>query len=200
MHVRTPVPPMQGVPDRVAHVVLRALAKDPAQRQQNAEQLHAECQQVVAEMMVQGQGMHGHGMSGSVPVQQPPPQMMQQRPDPARTMIAGSMQAPQIMGGPPPPMGGPPPPVGMHGRPGMPMPPQQMPSHTPTTPQGHGQPQTVLLPDSQGVVSMARQSQQHAAARRRKKNQTSPAVFWILCIVAGVLIGIIAYLIVSSIT
>jgi hypothetical protein len=56
----------------------------------------------------------------------------------------------------------------------------------------------VLLPDSQGVVSMAaRQSQQHGVHRRKK--QASPAVFWILCIVAGVLIGIIAYLIVSSV-
>jgi len=201
MHVRTPVPPMQGVPDRVAQVVTRALAKDPAHRQQNAEQLHAECQQVAAELMVMGMGHSGHGgMSGQIPVQQPP-QMMQQRPDPARTMIAGSMQGPGMPGG----YGGPPPPAGMQGmqgRPMMPMPPQQMPSHTPTN-QGHGQPQTVLLPDSQGVVSMAgRQSQQH---RRQGQGQgqgrkgASPAVFWILCIVAGVLIGIIAYLIVSSV-
>src|SRR5262245_29227643 len=39
MHVRTPVPPLAGVPDRVAHIVMRALAKEPAQRQQNVEQL-----------------------------------------------------------------------------------------------------------------------------------------------------------------
>jgi len=59
----------------------------------------------------------------------------------------------------------------------------------------------VLLPDSQGVVSMAgRQSQQHRRqGQGQGKKGASPAVFWILCIVAGVLIGIIAYLIVSSV-
>src|SRR5688572_733257 len=123
MHVRTPVPPMQGVPDRVAQVVMRSLAKDPAHRQQNAEQLHAECQTVIAELMVMGMGAPHGPMSGQIPVQQAP-QMMQQRPDPARTMIAGSMQGPGMPGGG---YGGPPPPQGMghgmHGHPmGMPMP------------------------------------------------------------------------------
>jgi hypothetical protein len=201
MHVRTPVPPMVGVPDPVAQVVMRSLAKDPAHRQQNVEQLNNECQQVMAQMGGMG---HGHGMpagplSGSMPVQAPQGMMQQrtvfadggmQRPpgggmgDPARTMIAGAG----------PPMGMPPPGM-MGGRPMMPMPPQQMPAHTPTTPQG--QPQTVLMPGSEGVVSM-RQSASHGAARKRRKQQ-SAALFWILCIVAGVLIGVVAFLIVSSV-
>jgi serine/threonine-protein kinase len=199
MHVRTPVPPLVGVPDNVAQVVMRSLAKDPAHRQQNVEQLNNECQAVIAQLSMQGMG----GMSGSVPVQQPPPGMsaqqrtmfadagMQRPPggmgqDPARTMIAGAG----------PPMGMPPPGM-MGGRGMMPMPPQQMPSHTPTVPQGaHGQPATVLLPGSEGVVSM-RQSGQMGA--RHRKGQQSTALFWLLCIVAGVLIGVIAFLIVSSV-
>jgi eukaryotic-like serine/threonine-protein kinase len=204
MHVRTPVPPLVGVPDAIAQVVMRSLAKDPAHRQQNVEQLNNECQAVLMSMGMPGHGGHGHGhgmggMSSSHPVQAPPQQQrtmfadagMQRppsgaMPDPARTMIAGG------------PMGMPPP--GMQpGRPMMPMPPQQMPSHTPTTPQGASQPQTVLLPGSEGVVSM-RQSGAHGAARgKKRKKQQSAALFWILCIVAGVLIGVVAFLIVSSV-
>jgi eukaryotic-like serine/threonine-protein kinase len=202
MHVRTTVPPMQGVPDRVAQVVMRALAKDPAHRQQNVEQLNNECQAVLAEM-----GGGPRGMSAAIPVQQVPGMQARtmfadagqmQRPnlppgmhgqqmhnDPARTMIAGAGM---------PGMGQPYP--GM--QPQMPMPPSQMPAHTPTTPQGHhGQPGTVLLPGSEGVVSM-RQSGSVRASKKRKRKQQSAAAFWIICIVAGILIGIIAYVIVSS--
>jgi len=207
MHVRSPVPPMVGVPDRVAQVVMRSLAKDPAHRPQNAEQLSGECQAALAEMGVPMMG--GVGVQ-SQPVHAPPPSPQQQRTvfadaasmqraaapqmnDPARTVIA--MQGGPQLGGPPPgyPMGP------MSGqRPAMPMPPSQMPAHTPTTPQGPGssQPATVLLPGSEGVVSL-RQSGS-VATRRRRKKQTSTAVFWLICIMAGILIGIIAYLIVSS--
>ncbi len=189
MHVRTPVPPLSGVPDRIAHIVMRALAKDPAHRQQNVEQLQQECQQALAEMGVPA--MMSGGMSSSIPVQHPPqPSSAQQRTvfaaagqgpgpgmagmahDPARTVIAGQM--PPIMPGM------------QQGRP-MPMPPQNVPAHTPTTPQGspsHG---------------MARQSGSQGAMRRRRKKQ-NPAVFWMLCIIAGILIGIVAYLIVAGAT
>ena len=63
MHVRTPVPPLVGVPDRIAQIVMRALNKDPAHRQQNAEQLYNECQSTLHEMGIPP------SMSGSVPVQ-----------------------------------------------------------------------------------------------------------------------------------
>src|SRR5215470_1017082 len=76
MHVRTPVPPLVGIPDRISQVVMRALAKDPAHRQQTVEQLHNECQNAIIEMGTPG------NMSGSVPVQPP----LQQQ----RTMIAGA--------------------------------------------------------------------------------------------------------------
>jgi serine/threonine-protein kinase len=229
MHVRTPVPPMQGIPDRVAQVVMRSLAKDPAHRQQNVEQLNNECQAVLAEMGVPQAMMGGMGMSASIPVQAPPPHAQQRtmiadaghaRPqhqqgahghgpalDPARTVIAGQGGIPGL-----PPGGFPPPQQPHHGmhhpagqRPGMPMPPQQIPAHTPTTPQ-HGphmgaQPQTVLMDGSQNAVPVGvRQSASHQTARNRKRRrQGSSAVFWMLCMIAGILIGIIAYFIVSSI-
>jgi eukaryotic-like serine/threonine-protein kinase len=206
MHVRTPVPPMTGVPDAVAQVVMRALAKDPAHRQQNVEQLNQECQTVVAQMG--GPGVGGMGVSAPIPshaphspmqqrtmfaadagaLHRPPPAGMS--PDPARTMIAGG---PMGHPGMPPGMGMP------HQRPMMPMPPQQMPAHTPTTPQGpHGaaQPQTVVYPGHEGMRQSG--SQMAARGKKRKKKQTSTALFWALCIIAGVLIGIIAYLLVSS--
>lgn len=75
----------------------------------------------------------------------------------------------------------------------MPMPPTQVPAHTPT-----GQPGTVLLPGSEGVVSMARQSGSVRTTKKKKKKQQNAAAFWVICIVAGILIGIIAYVIVSS--
>src|SRR5215468_8691219 len=72
MHVRTPVPPLVGIPDRIAQIVMRALQKDPGHRQQAVEQLYNECQQALAEMGVAG------NISGSIPVQSggmpgPPP-------------------------------------------------------------------------------------------------------------------------------
>src|SRR5215468_2611308 len=90
MHVRTPVPPLVGVPDRIAQIVMRALNKDPAHRQQNAEQLYNECQSTLMEMGI------APSMSGSVPVQQQPQGMQ------PRTIL----QSGQAMGGPPPQMGG----------------------------------------------------------------------------------------------
>jgi hypothetical protein len=104
-------------------------------------------------------------------------------------MIAGAMG----------PMGQAPPAMHPGGRGMMPMPPQNMPAHTPTTPQGAAQPQTVLMPGSEGVVSMRQSGSQGAMRGKRRKKQQSAALFWILCIVAGVLIGVVAFLIVSSV-
>src|SRR5215468_1585597 len=73
MHVRTPVPPLVGVPDRIAQIVMRALNKDPAHRQQNAEQLYNECQSTLMEMGI------APSMSGSVAAQPPPQQQAQGR-------------------------------------------------------------------------------------------------------------------------
>jgi hypothetical protein len=191
MHVRTPVPPMVGIPDRVAQVVMRALAKEPSNRQQNAEQLQNEAQQVSNEMGGAGAGMGG--MSGAMPVQQPPQMHAQAKTvfagaspgpsalahDPARTVIAGSGMG---MGMPPNPM--------------MPMSPQNAPAHTPTTPQGNAR---HMMGDSAQQAAVRQSGQVGTRPRPKKKKQNSAAVFWMLCIIAGILIGIVAYLIVSNV-
>src|SRR5215813_13781795 len=159
-HVRSPVPPLVGVPDRVSQVVLKALAKEPGQRQQTVEQLEQDCQQVLAEMSG-GVLMPGVRNSGNVPVQPPArqgypppgPPPPAPGPDPMKTMIAPSQMPPmqqmqqmqmQQMQPMPPPQPGPPP-----ARPPMPMP--NPPQHTPQGgPQG-----TVLLQNSDGIVSIA---------------------------------------------
>jgi serine/threonine protein kinase len=43
-HVRDPPPPLQGVPEVVARLVMKALDKDPAKRQPSAEALARECE------------------------------------------------------------------------------------------------------------------------------------------------------------
>jgi eukaryotic-like serine/threonine-protein kinase len=202
MHVRTPVPPLVGVPDRIAQIVMRALNKDPAHRQQNAEQLYNECQNTLHEMGIPA------SMSGSVPVQQqpqgmqprtilqsgqamggPPPQMGAGH-DPARTVIAmqGSQMPPTMLANP------------LGHQHGMPMPPQQMPAHTPTTPQGGAQARTVFMQDSQGAQAVGMRQSAQLAARRAKKTKQTDALFWALCIIAGVLIGVIAYVLVAKVT
>jgi serine/threonine protein kinase len=192
-HVRSPVPPLVGCPERVSQVVMKALAKEPAQRQQTVEALEQEGAQVLAEL---SGGVAAPRMSNNMPAQQmPPPQM--QRP-------AYQPPHPQMGLGPPPPAPGPDPMKTMispgHG-PGMsphqhgrPMPPMQMPpQHTPPN-SGGGVQGTVLLQPSEGVVSIARSSSGHPA---QGGAGVSP-LFWVVCILCGVGLGVAAYYIVSS--
>src|SRR5262245_29361284 len=67
-HVRSPVPPLMGVPERVAQVVMKALAKEPAQRQQTVEALEQECAVVLAEL---SGGVQVPRMSNNMPAQMP---------------------------------------------------------------------------------------------------------------------------------
>ena len=50
MHAGAPVPALAGVPDCVARIVLRALAKQPGDRQQRVEELYSECAAALAEL------------------------------------------------------------------------------------------------------------------------------------------------------
>ena len=188
MHVRTPVPPLVSIPDRIAQIVLRALNKDPAHRQQTVEQLQNECQNAIVEMGAPGP------MSGSMPVQQ-------QQPHQVRTVIAPNQgMAPQQAGMSNDPartvIAMPPQPGLMSGQRHMPMPPQQMPAHTPITAQP-GQNQARTMIESHGVPPVGmRQSGQMANRKKRKQADT---LFWALCIIAGVLIGVIAYVLVAKV-
>jgi len=76
-----------------------------------------------------------------------------------------------------------------------PMPPPPM-QHHPQVP-GHGQSAqgTVLLQPTDGVVSFAKQSGRVAA----QSAGGASMAFWIVCIVCGIGIGVVAYLIVSNV-
>jgi len=189
MHVRTPVPPLVGIPDRIAQIVLRALNKDPAHRQQTVEQLQNECQNAIVEMSAPGH------MSGSLPVQQ------SQQPHQVRTVVSNQGMAPQQAGASNDPartvIAMPPQPGLMPGQRQMPMPPQQVPAHTPITPHG-GPPQARTMIDSHGVPPVGMRQSGQMAAKRKKKKQAD-ALFWALCIIAGVLIGVIAYVLVAKV-
>jgi serine/threonine-protein kinase len=242
MHVKSPVPPMQGVPDRVAQVIMRSLAKDAAHRQQTVEQLQNECQAVLAEVSGGTPQIVGVGMSASGPIPQQAPMM--QAPASAKTLFADAASIPRPpalqqqmanMGGPPPaqpaaaktmiagmdgappPMmpqnqmgnmgAGPPPPV--MPPPQQPRPSAQMPSSVPnhTPAQVAGNPKTVMLQPSEGVVSFAQQGKavpspgqaNGRAVAEPPESEGSSALFWIVCIAFGVGIGVVAYLIVSRV-
>ena len=100
MHLRdkpAPLPP--DVPPRIAQIVMKALDKDPARRQQTAEELDNECQQLLMEIAPRATPMSGVPMMSApaVPMGPPPGAGSEQR-----TMIA---QAPMIPASAPP-MGG----------------------------------------------------------------------------------------------
>jgi serine/threonine protein kinase len=119
MHLRAPPPPLPELPEGVAALVLRALAKDPARRPQSASELEAECQVCLAGMVRAEPGGVGsapvpgwaafptaarplplssgtlvEGLSLAKPIVAPPEQ---------RTMIAAS-DGPEAMAPPPPPL------------------------------------------------------------------------------------------------
>ena len=243
MHVRSPVPPLQGTPDRIAQIVLRSLAKEPAHRQQTVQQLEAECAQALSEMGIPGQV--GVGLSGSVPVQMnqgpppaapmpgggPPPAAppMQHASPQQKTLFAGDMQGfqrpPQVNAQgqqvmPPPPAGhggpgpgggdaaktmiagGPNPLMGMMPPPQVgprngPMAPATVPAHTP---QGMdaGNPKTVLLNPSDGIVSIAGPGAAGRPVADDDDGGGPSAIFWIICIVFGVGLGIGAFMLIRG--
>ena len=89
MHLREQPAPLSGVPPQLGALVMKALAKDPAKRQQTADQLDQECQAVMNELFPrQTPG------AGVAPVMAAPPSAGAQQ----RTMIA--QPAPNLRGAP----------------------------------------------------------------------------------------------------
>jgi eukaryotic-like serine/threonine-protein kinase len=134
---------------------------------------------------------------GTMPGGPTPPQggFVQAAPS-QKTIVAG--MAPPIMGGQlmqpgmmPPGMQ--PPGMQPQGTPGGGFPPQGAPS---------GPNKTVMLQPSEGVVSVARQGGPLAAAGAGPRTgavvQGATTLFWIICLTAGVAVGVIAYLIVCQ--
>jgi serine/threonine-protein kinase len=246
MHVRTPPPPLPGVPDRVVQIVMRCLAKEPGQRYQTVEQMLADCQAAAAEYSA---GVHQQMPQRPVAAEQKTlfagampqvPQMPQMAPQ----MAQGGMQAGAGMAGPAIAAPEAKTMMAMPGMPGIANIQQQiqqlqaqrgaggapaaspMPSPMPDAPQ-----RTMLLENSEGIVSFAQQGAQpkpqmpmqpgmggmqaapmqhpHGAQPGMDAGMSGPAVdipeeksgssplFWIICIVCGVGIGILAYIIVA---
>jgi serine/threonine-protein kinase len=82
MHLRDRPAPLQGLPPPLVTIVMRALEKDAAMRQQSAEALDTECQQCLADLFPRQ--TPGAGLS---------PPMQQQAAPEQRTMMA--MEAPR---------------------------------------------------------------------------------------------------------
>src|SRR5258706_5304038 len=114
MHLRDRPPPLSGVPQQVANVVMRALEKDPGKRQQSADMLNQDCENCFAELFPRqtpGSGMHNvispsagvPAASAPPPAAAPPPAMVRaaaSAPAEQKTQMAG-MSAPSFGGVPP---------------------------------------------------------------------------------------------------
>ncbi|HSD90167.1 MAG TPA: serine/threonine-protein kinase [Kofleriaceae bacterium] len=105
-----------------------------------------------------------------------------------KTIVAG--MAPPMMGGQ----------MMQPGMPGMPGGPGMMPQGTPNAgmpPQG-GPNKTVMLQPSEGVVSVARSGGQsvQAAGAGPMVVQGASTLYWIVCLVAGIAVGVLGYVIV----
>ncbi len=82
MHLRNPPPPLQGVPTRVAQLVMSTLDKDPARRPQHAGDLEQACQQLIVELSGMLPAMPG-GRTAT-----PPAQLAVHVPDAPRPSLA----------------------------------------------------------------------------------------------------------------
>ncbi len=224
MHVRTPVPPIPGVPDRVMHVVMRSLAKDPAQRYQTVEQLLVDCQAALSDVsspMASSSAPPiapaaeqktlfvpsgpGPGAPAAQPTQPSPASPASPGNAEARTMLAmpsanlqdqlAALRAQNLGGAPPAAMSSPP---------------AAQTEVGPPPPQG-GEKKTMLLDSSEGIVSFAQQAPpaamatpvgspfRHQVADEPIEEGASP-LYWVACIVGGAGMGVLAYLVIVAVT
>jgi hypothetical protein len=131
---------------------------------------------------MQGQPMQGQPMQGQQPQGQGGPGGFVQSSPMQKTIVAG--MAPAIMGGQLMPQGTP-----------QGFPPQQQPGGPP---QG-GPNKTVLLQPTDGVVSMARPgavAPQPGQGAMPGVQQGASTLYWIICLMTGIAVGVIGYLIV----
>jgi hypothetical protein len=107
MHLRDKPAPLQGLPPQLTGIVMKALEKDAARRQQSAEALDNECQQCLAELFPRQTPGPG-AMSGMAPASQAMPDQRTMMPQEApvkahggvaelKTMMA--QEAPKLAGG-----------------------------------------------------------------------------------------------------
>ncbi|HXU67865.1 MAG TPA: serine/threonine-protein kinase [Polyangia bacterium] len=91
MHLRDRPAPLQGLPPQLTTIVMKALEKDAASRQQSAEALDAECQQCLAELFPrQTPG------PGAMPIVSAAPPMAPARPVVAEQKTMMAQEAPVV--------------------------------------------------------------------------------------------------------
>ncbi|MBT8495687.1 MAG: serine/threonine protein kinase [Deltaproteobacteria bacterium] len=248
MHLTNPLPPLPGsVPQAMQAVTNRALAKDPNQRFQSAQEMLQACQQAFAQLGAQAAGMQRAG--GPPPAAPPLGGPVGAKPAAgvfggaragaaAKTMMAntaglGDLSSPGF--GPPgdasqPGLG----PPGGSSNPGVAAPssaktimadgldslaglPPQGPSSTPNLPPpmsggsplpaGAGPKKTMMLHDSSGVISYTQSGSgpverpgSYGAHSHAGQVESGPSVlFWAISLTAGIVIGVLAYLLLLGI-
>jgi eukaryotic-like serine/threonine-protein kinase len=216
MHLQSPVPPLPfTVPGLVQNIVMRALEKDQKRRFPSAAAMMEECQSALTVLSTgpfrvltppHAQGTPGSGFSpvagaGAItqPSGPPPPQPMMASPRPAPferpTMLEGQ---PPVL---PPHMSSPTAAAAARTVLVNSMP--HMEFHHPTPPPAPmpqpGAPnRTVLLPNSEGIVSMRAPTPppMHALDRgsyEGARRGNASALFWIFCLLTGLAVGVGAY-------
>lgn len=184
MHATDAVPPLSGAHPAIVQVILRALDKDPAKRFATAGEMKEALEGAAAAIAGSGPIATAARATGAqktmmapapapavTAAQRPitgaapalhPPTAAHEAAASQHTLIAADVTAGMS--------------IAEHG--------------PPPAPFDAGAPQTMLLADSEGVVSfLAAQQGAHQQAPARSSN----AVFWILCLGCGVGLGLIAY-------
>lgn len=174
MHLRDKPAPLTGLPPQLTSLVMRALEKDPAARQQSAEALDAECQACLAELFPRQTPGAGAPVAAAAPRAQSAPATADQR-----TMMA--QEAPKIGTQP-----GYAPVAGAAEQKTM------MAQEAPASqmPAGGG---TKILPDSAGVVAYAAaraQQARHSSQHQQLRAPPAGPLFWFAWILLGVGAGL----------
>ena len=197
MHLRQQPAPLTSAPPPLAAIVMKALSKEPQQRQQTAEEMDTECQACMAELFprqtpsgVQRQ-IAPPVAQGAPPVAQvaPPPMaeqktMMAEAPAVVRNAAPPVAEQKTVMGVPAPKLSPQPSPQGSSQR--------TMSLDAQNAGSAGGNPGgTQLLPDSHGVVAYARE--RAVAAREGALPEAPPpagVMFWLAWIVIGLGAGL----------
>jgi serine/threonine-protein kinase len=167
MHLRDRPPPLTGVAEPLVQVVMRALEKDPARRQQSCEELAQECASLFSGLFPDEATMHSRSSGAPRPRSDPPPSSVappatSTPPRAQRTAIADAPSAPKARA-------------------------TVAPSPTPGAPAG-----TVMLPDASGLMSSAAAQLQAQRAAEPAPGTVAPApwFFWLAWCVLGVGAGL----------
>jgi serine/threonine-protein kinase len=194
MHLRSPVPQLPGNgPQAMQQILFRALEKEPGRRCQSAGEMMQMCQQAFTSL-----GASSAGISA------PPPQ--QAAPAAQKTMIAG-MAPPSVgqFGGAASSANQKTMMADLGGAAGFKAPAEVA---TVVAPQDGPKPnKTIMLQDSEGLISMAEDASVEAIPQASVGDLTgvtakggASGLFWAVCLITGVGVGVLAYVIVLQLS